>query len=246
MDTRVGVIYSHKCCKKINKLSSSCSYPNRLISCSWLFRHSVRQKYSYAVHNWAMAVTYVHPFHAGNTSIVSAWVLRDEDLVGCFNCWMPWRFRNVTALSFGRDTAQCWIKFYLVFFVVSLDKYRVKVKQSHYRPGQALRVPGDWVAHFCRQSAQKGGKFASLRHRSPLPQETFLILISVRGWVDPRAKLRPEGLCQWKNQMTPWGIEPATFRLVAQCLNQLRCSVPRTNIHENTDITQIILKCTVK
>jgi len=37
--TRVGVIHSHKCCKKINKLSSSCSYPNRLISCSWLSRH---------------------------------------------------------------------------------------------------------------------------------------------------------------------------------------------------------------
>jgi hypothetical protein len=57
------------------------------------------------------------------------------------------------------------------------------------------------------------------------PQDIFVVFISVRGWVDPRAIVRPVGLCLWKIPMIPSGIEPATFWLVSRCLKQLQHSV---------------------
>jgi hypothetical protein len=106
-------------------------------------------------------------------------------------------------------------------------KGKVKVKQSHYRHWQALRAPGGRGSQVFRQSAHEGGKVVSPNHRPPLPpRKDSWVLISVRGWVDLRAIVRPKRLCQWKIPVTPSGIEPATFQFVAQCLNQLCHRVP--------------------
>jgi hypothetical protein len=48
------------------------------------------------------------------------------------------------------------------------------VKQSHYRPEQALSVPGGWGSHISKQLAYEGGKAVSPTHRPPLPPGNIL------------------------------------------------------------------------
>jgi hypothetical protein len=63
-------------------------------------------------------------------------------------------------------------------------------------------------------------------YRPPLP----LVPISVTSSRDLRVMERLEGLSQRKDLISPSGIEPANFRVVAQSLKELLHHVPLSNV----------------
>ena len=123
-------------------------------------------------------------------------------------------------------TKCCWIWKVIIYTSYEMLFVNVKVKQSHYRPGQpwefqevdAPKFKDIWHMNVVRLSALSTSRFYS--------QEIFLVSISVRGWVNLRTILRKEGLCQWKIPMTPTRNRtrdlPACRSIVEQYLNQLR------------------------
>jgi hypothetical protein len=96
-----------------------------------------------------------------------------------------------------------------------------KNKRTGPEGSRRLRLPdfktmGTWRCQGCQPYAPVAFTL----------QEIFLVLISLRGWVDPRAIAKPEDYVNEKIPMTPSGIERAPFLLAAQCLNQVRYGAP--------------------
>jgi hypothetical protein len=85
------------------------------------------------------------------------------------------------------------------------SKRQKKVMQSLQQAVEARRVVRRRGSHiFQTVGSQMAVRLSALHASHPLPPETFLILISVRGCVDLRAIVRLE----LKNPNTSSGIEP--------------------------------------
>jgi hypothetical protein len=106
----------------------------------------------------------------------------------------------------------------------------VIVKQSRYRPGVAQRVPGSQGSKISWQRHRMVVRLSAVRTGRIYPQEILPVLISIRGWIHPRAIVRSEGFMSMKNSITPSGIEPATFWFVALPL-------PRITVARNIYMT---------
>jgi len=102
----------------------------------------------------------------------------------------------------------------------------IKGKSVPLHARGAQRVPGSWGCQITWQWPRIVVRLSALRIGHFYPQEILLVLISVRDRVDHRIMVRSEGLCKWKIPMTPSGIEPATFRFVAQHHNHCATAVP--------------------
>jgi hypothetical protein len=166
-----------------------------------------------------------------------------------YSCLLPFSIRSGNSVLTGLTVVlvrlwsldctpiYAYVLVMTTFLHVFLLKYRMHshLFYSCYLPRRSHHVGLSEVEapKFSRQSAHRWRYSCQPYERptGPLPPWIFLILTSVRDWVDPRAIVRLVGLGQLKNPITSPGIEPEAFRIAAQRLNQPRYRVPAVIMH---------------
>jgi hypothetical protein len=83
---------------------------------------------------------------------------------------------------------------------------------------------------FWTVGSQTALKLSALRAGRPLHPRRFFVLISVRVWVDNRARVRLKGLGQLKNPKTSSWIEPLTFPACSIVPQATTKPMPRNSI----------------
>jgi hypothetical protein len=112
-----------------------------------------------------------------------------------------------------------------LYIIISSQRHiQASGKRKSYPCNRPWRPVGLWDVEaptFSGQSAHRwwwGCRPYATASRS-LPGLRFLVLISIKGWVDHRAIVRLEVLDQLKDSILSSGIEPETFRVLTESPN---------------------------
>jgi hypothetical protein len=116
-------------------------------------------------------------------------------------------WRREWLLGLCSTTLLLTISFVRSLFIFFYRGLYIIFTQSDLRVCKQMCIGKAILLHLLRAPKRCGWcwKVVSPAHQPRNPQEIFIILIFVRGWIDPTDIVRQEGLWQWKILMIPFG-----------------------------------------